>query len=127
MSVSSQRRGVTEQSAEELVRAYYDALDSHDYDRLEGILAPGFVQIRPDVTLEGRERFVAFMRDERPETATSHPLDAVYAATSEESEDSSGYAARGRVVTDDGRTLTRFVDVFSFENGKIARLETYTD
>lgn len=124
MSVSSQRRGVTEQSAA-LVRAYYDALDSHDYDRLEGLLAPEFVQIRPDMTLDGRERFVTFMRDERPETETSHPLDAVYAATEEEN--GQEYAARGRLVADDGRTLISFVDVFHFENGRIACLETYTD
>lgn len=113
-------------SPEQMVRAYYDALDSHDYDRLEAILAPAFVQVRPDMTLDGRERFVTFMRDERPVTTTSHPLDAVYAERGADGEKEE-YAARGRLVTDDGRTLTRFVDIFQFENGKIARLETYTD
>jgi len=116
---------MTDQSAEKLVRAYYDALDSQDYDRLEAILAPEFVQIRPEMTLEGRERFVTFMRDERPETATSHPIEAVYARTGEEN--GQEYAARGRLVADDGRTLTAFVDVFQVKNEQIARLETYTD
>jgi ketosteroid isomerase-like protein len=117
----------TSESLERQVRGYYDALDKQEYDRLEELLAPDFVQVRPDMTLEGRERFVTFMREERPTTATSHPLDAVYAGTGEESECGSEYAARGRLVADDGRTLTAFVDVFQFEDGRIARLETYTD
>ena len=40
-----------------IVREYYDALDSHDYDRLESLLAPDFVHDRPEMTLDGRERF----------------------------------------------------------------------
>ncbi|MEF8936739.1 nuclear transport factor 2 family protein [Halobacteriaceae archaeon SHR40] len=103
-------------------RAYYDALDSHDYDRLESLLAPDFVHDRPEMTLDGRERFVQFMREERPETETSHPIDRIY-RTGEADE----LAIRGRLVEKDGRTLTGFVDVFSFGSDGIVRIETYTD
>jgi len=58
-----------------LARAYYDALDAGEYDRLASLLAPEFVQRRPDRTFEGRDRFVAFMRDERPNTDTTHAVD----------------------------------------------------
>jgi len=116
----------SDRSPEAMVREYYRALDNHEYDRLQSLLAPGFVQVRPDTRLEGRERFVIFMRDERPVTDTSHPIDAIY-----ERKDSDGdreeYAARGRLVTADGKYLTGFVDVFSVENGQITELRTYTD
>lgn len=59
-------------------RAYYRALDEGDYEALADLLAPGFVQERPDLTLEGRERFVRFVREERPRRDTSHAVDAVY-------------------------------------------------
>jgi len=114
-------------TGEEIVRGYYDALDRHAYERLRALLAPEFVHERPDVTLEGRERFVTFMRDERPETATSHPIEAIYAAESCGDGPGEEYAARGRLVADDGDLLTGFVDVFTLEDGQIVELRTYTD
>ncbi|WP_049983035.1 nuclear transport factor 2 family protein [Halorubrum sp. BV1] len=101
-----------------LARAYYDALDAGEYDRLAELLAPGFIQRRPDRTFEGRERFVAFMRDERPMTDTTHAVDRVYPA-------GPGVAVRGRLLDADGDTLFSFVDVFEIANGRIAALETY--
>jgi len=102
-------------------RAYYDCLDSGDYERLAEVLAPGFVQVRPDLTLEGRERFVRFMREERPRTDTRHPIDGVY-----EGVDGDEVVVRGRLETLDGEELAAFVDVFGFADGDIARLRTYT-
>ncbi|WP_050032439.1 nuclear transport factor 2 family protein [Halorubrum halophilum] len=101
-----------------LVRAYYDALDAGEYDRLAALLDPEFVQRRPDRTFEGRDRFVAFMRDERPMTDTSHAVDAVYP-------EGPGVAVRGRLLDADGDELFAFVDVFSVEGGRLAALETY--
>ncbi|TKX77601.1 DUF4440 domain-containing protein [Halorubrum sp. SD626R] len=101
-----------------LVRAYYDALDAGEYDRLAGLLAPAFVQRRPDRTFEGRERFVTFMRDERPMTDTTHAVDRVYPA-------GPGVAVRGRLLDADGGTLFSFVDVFDVADGRITALETY--
>ncbi len=115
------------------VRAYYRALDGDGYDLLGALLAPEFVHERPDRTLEGRERFVQFMREERPSTDTTHPVDGVYRRTGsneplgESPSDTTEVAVRGRLLAADGRELTGFVDVFTFEGGQMVRLRTYTD
>jgi ketosteroid isomerase-like protein len=117
-------------------RAYYRALDGGDYDLLAALLAPGFVHERPNMTLEGRDRFVRFMREERPSTDTTHPVDGVYRRASDgPTGDASGtetgigteVAVRGRLLAADGTELAGFVDVFSFEDGRMVRLRTYTD
>ncbi|TKX85855.1 nuclear transport factor 2 family protein [Halorubrum sp. SS5] len=101
-----------------LARAYYDALDAGEYDRLASLLDPDFVQRRPDRTFEGRERFVAFMRDERPNTDTTHAVDGVYPS-------GPGVAVRGRLLDTDGEVLFAFVDVFDAAGGRLTTLETY--
>jgi len=103
---------------EALARAYYDALDAGDYERLRGLLQPEFVQRRPDRTFEGRDRFVAFMRDERPMTDTTHAVDAVYPK-------GPGVAVRGRLLDEDGDEVFAFVDVFDVADDRLAALETY--
>jgi ketosteroid isomerase-like protein len=116
-----------------LARAYYEAIDAAAYDRLRGLLAEGFVQERPDRTLEGADRFVRFMREERPSTDTTHPVDGVYrrdsggVTGSGEADAGPEVAVRGRLLTADGTELTGFVDVFSFEDERMVRLRTYTD
>jgi ketosteroid isomerase-like protein len=102
-------------------RAYYRALDGDDYELLVDLLAPGFVHDRPDQTIEGRDQFVQFMREERPLTDTSHPVDCVY-RTQEESE----VAVRGRLLDPDGEVIVRFVDVFAFDDDGISRIDTFT-
>jgi ketosteroid isomerase-like protein len=123
-----------------LAREYYRAIDEADYDALADLLAPGFVHERPDRTLDGRERFVRFMREERPATDTTHELDAVYlsagavdAANDADADDATGtdgdatgVAARGRLLRADGSEWFRFVDAFAVEGGRIAGLTTYT-
>ncbi|QCC59759.1 nuclear transport factor 2 family protein [Natrinema thermotolerans] len=101
-----------------LVRRYYDVLDDHDYEALETILDPEFVQRRPDRTFDDRAAFVAFMRDERPNPDTDHELETVIA-------DGDRVAVQGRVV-DDGATLFEFADVFELADDRIVRLETYS-
>ncbi|ELZ46216.1 hypothetical protein C464_11463 [Halorubrum coriense DSM 10284] len=101
-----------------LARAYYDAIDAGEYDRLASLLHPAFVQRRSDRTFEGRDRFVAFMRDERPNTDTTHAVDRVYPS-------GPGVAVRGRLLDADGAELFAFVDVFDVENGRLTALETY--
>jgi ketosteroid isomerase-like protein len=120
----------------EQARAYYRALDEGDYELLAALLADGFVHDRPDRTTEGRERFVRFMREERPQTDTTHPVDTVFEADG--SEQSSGLrpssdqqsdgsvAVRGRLLDADGTQIVAFVDVFEFSDGRITRIETYT-
>lgn len=100
---------------------YYDALDAGDYDRLASILAPEFVHDRPDRTFEGRESFVAFMRDGRPETDTRHEVVESYRAVERD-----GRVVRGRLVGADGEVRFEFVDVFAFEGDRIGRIETFT-
>ncbi|RQG92798.1 nuclear transport factor 2 family protein [Natrarchaeobius halalkaliphilus] len=101
-----------------LVRQYYDALDDHEYEALEEVLSTGFVQHRPDRTFEGRETFVRFMRDERPNPNTEHELDAIV-------DDGDQVAVRGRLI-ESGTTLFAFADFFDLSDGRIVRLETYS-
>lgn len=104
---------------EAVVRGYYAALDDHDYDALSTLLAPGFVHDRPDMTLDGRERFVRFMREERPTSDTTHDLVTVCT-------DGETVLARGRLLGGD-EVLVRFVDAFTVEEDRLARLVTYTN
>jgi len=112
--------GTAEQQS--TARAYYDALDSHEYEQLETLLTADFVHIRPEMTLDGRDRFVQFMRTERPMTKTSHPIDEIYQSTAGDE-----LAVRGRLVAQDGALITGFVDIFSFAAGSISKIRTYTD
>ncbi len=106
---------------EELARAYYDCLDNDEYDRLTELLAPEFVQQRPDTRFGSRAEFIEFMRDQRPRTDTTHPLDRIYRTP-----DGSELAVKGRLVAD-GETLTGFVDLFTLLDGQVERIETYVD
>jgi ketosteroid isomerase-like protein len=113
-------------------RTYYRAIDAGEYDRLERVLASGFVHDRPDRTLSGVDRFVRFMREERPMTDTVHAVDALYHGGSGEERRRDGgeaddweVAVRGRLRRDD-EDLFGFVDVFAFEGAEIALLRTYT-
>jgi len=99
------------------VRRYYDALDAGADDRLEDLLAPEFVQYRPDRTFESRAAFLAFMREERPRPDAVHEIDAIY-------DDGRGVAVRGRLV-DDGETIFEFVDVHLFVNDRLMELRTF--
>lgn len=109
-----------------LIREYYRTIDEDDYEQLSSILADGFTHRRPDRTLSGRDRFVRFMREERPETETEHVLDGVYAAEST-TEETDRFAAEGRLLQADGSEWFGFVDAFETDDGRIRRLRTYTD
>lgn len=106
-------------SADSAVRAYYDAIDGHDYEAFADLLAPGVTHYRPDRTIDGREALVAFMRDERPDAETTHEVCSVFAADGE-------IAVRGRLLDAADEPLFEFVDVFSVEDGDIATIRTYT-
>lgn len=106
--------------AASVARAYYDALDTHEYDRLESLLTPDFVQYRPDRRLAGRGRFVQFMREERPEADTEHVVERLF------SKGGGAVAVEGRLLAADGTLITAYVDVFSIENDAIEELRTYT-
>ncbi|EMA09407.1 SnoaL-like domain-containing protein [Haloarcula vallismortis] len=114
-------------------RAYYDAIDGDDYDRLASLLAPSFAHDRPDRTIEGRGQFVQFMREERPQTDTTHPLDGLYCRQEDSAVDpahddtaTAEVIARGRLLDADGERIVGFVDVFTFAGDDIERIETYT-
>ncbi|RQG96486.1 nuclear transport factor 2 family protein [Natrarchaeobius chitinivorans] len=102
----------------DIVERYYDALDEHEYDALEELLAPGFVQRRPDRTFADRDSFVEFMREDRPNPDTTHELVSIV-------DGGETVAARGRVL--ESRTqLFEFADFFELEDGRIVELETYS-
>jgi ketosteroid isomerase-like protein len=107
-------------------REYYRALDDHDYEALRGLLAVEFVQERPDLTLDGRDRFVRFMREERPQKDTTHRVDAVYTDAETSDDDATEVAVRGRLLDADGAPIVRFLDVFDVGPAGIERLDTYT-
>ena len=112
-------------------RAYYRAIDEGDYAALRDLLADDFVQHRPDMTLEGADAFVRFMRDDRPETDTTHAVEHVYRAADSNRADGSGDGARvaveGRLERASGETWFRFVDAFLVRDGRLAELRTYTE
>lgn len=110
----------------EQARAYYRSLDDDEYGRLGSLLAEGFVHDRPDRTIEGRDRFVQFMRDERPQRDTTHPVDRVYRAVDTAAKDTPEIVVRGRLLAADGTRIVGFVDVFEFDDDRITRIETYT-
>ncbi len=105
--------------SEVVVRAYYDAIDAHDYETFAGLFASDVVHYRPDRTIEGRDTLVSFMRDDRPNKETSHEIDAVV-------EDDLLAVAEGRLLDSDGEKLFAFADVFSFSGGQITEIRTYT-
>ena len=125
---------MTRPALRQRTRAYYDAIDGDDYDQLASLLAPSFVHDRPDRTIEGRDRFVQFMREERPQTDTMHPLDGLYcrqkdsAVEPADSDDATTAAviARGRLLDAEGECIVGFVDMFTFAGDDIERIETYT-
>ncbi|WP_135303608.1 nuclear transport factor 2 family protein [Haloarcula amylovorans] len=107
----------------ERARLYYRALDEDDYDLLARLLTESFVHDRPDRTIESRDRFVQFMREERPQQDTTHRITAVYRR---DDESASEVSVRGRLLSADGECIVRFVDVFQFSQRCIRRIETYT-
>lgn len=108
-----------DRDAAALVRRYYEALDAHAYDELEALLAPSFVQRRPDRGFDGRDAFVRFMREERPMTDTTHELVDVVGADDR-------VVTRGRLLDGGGEPIFDFADCFLVEDGRIVRLDTYT-
>ncbi|WP_336135019.1 nuclear transport factor 2 family protein [Natronomonas amylolytica] len=105
-----------------LAREYYRAIDDGDYEALRDALAAEFVHRRPDMTIEGREEFVSFMRSDRPDTETEHVLDAVYGTAND-----NRVAAEGRLLRADGGVWFRFVDTFELGERGIRGIRTYTD
>ena len=111
-----------------LARAYYRTIDDDEYEELAAILAPEFTHERPDRTLDGRDRFVRFMRDERPATDTTHVVDAVYETdpgASGSPADPVGVAAQGRLLDADGEAMFEFVDVFAVGAERLRGATTY--
>ncbi len=102
-----------------LVEEYYRCLDSHEYETLESVLHPEFVQHRPDRSFESREAFVEFMATGRPNTDTTHQVEALLESTA-------SLAAYGRLFDADGQQLFEFIDVFRFDDGQILAVDTFS-
>jgi ketosteroid isomerase-like protein len=85
------------------------------------VLDATFVHRRTDRTLDGREAFVRFMREDRPRTDTEHHVETVCVG-----DDGTAFA-RGRLRATDGEELFAFVDVFEVgDDGALVSLTTYT-
>jgi ketosteroid isomerase-like protein len=105
--------------AEELVRAYYEAIDEDEYDGLRELLAADFTQERSDRTFESAAAFVRFMRDERPERDTTHEIHHVTG-------NGDRVVAEGTLRRANGEVWFRFADAFAVADGRLASLRTYT-
>lgn len=111
---------------EETVHKYYDTIDEKRFDEIGDVLDSEVVHYRPGGTLEGREEFVEFMREERPTKETTHKVDGFY-GTGPKVADGREVVAVGRVVSDENdETLFDFLDLFVFEGDKINEIRTYT-
>jgi len=102
-----------------LAREYYRTIDAGDYDGLRSLLDPEFTHERGDRTLSGREEFVSFMADRRPETDTEHEVTRIYTGPG-------GVAVQGELRRADGSLFFRFVDVFQVEE-RLTHLVTYAN
>jgi ketosteroid isomerase-like protein len=111
---------------EAIVRAYYRAIDDHDYEAFADRLAPDVVHRRPDRTIDGRETLVAFMRDDRPDTETSHELRHVYDGDADAVDGDGAVVVEGCLLDSAGNELFTFADAFSLSDGRIAEIRTYT-
>ncbi|MDR5656315.1 nuclear transport factor 2 family protein [Halodesulfurarchaeum sp. HSR-GB] len=101
-----------------LAREYYRAIDAGEYDALQAVLAPSFSHERGDRTFTGREEFLTFMAEKRPETDTTHEIERVYTGPG-------GVAVQGRLLHGDGTLFFRFVDVFQVVD-RLTHLVTYS-
>ena len=104
----------------DLARDYYRCIDAGAYEELASLLADSFVHVRPDRTIEGREAFVRFMREERPDTDTDHEVTGVFTAEGR-------VAVEGVLRRTTGDRLFGFVDTFDVASGTVERIRTYTD
>ena len=105
-----------------LVREYYRLIDEKEYATLRELLGGDFTHRRPDMTIDGCDAFVEFMRDDRPDRETEHALEAVY-----EERDGDRIAAEGTLFRSDGTEWFGFVDSFVVEERRIRSVRTYTD
>ncbi|KAB1198022.1 MULTISPECIES: nuclear transport factor 2 family protein [Haloferax] len=103
-----------------LARQYYTAIDEHGYESLRDILDPDFVQRRGDMTLDGREAFVSFMRDDRPQKDTIHVIDRYIQSKSDDE-----IVVRGHLEDSTGNELFVFLDRFRTRDGQISELKTF--
>jgi len=111
-------QGPTAGDGPALAGEYYRAIDAGDYDALDAVLAPEFIHDRGDRTLSGREAFVRFMVEQRPETDTTHEVKRVYTGPG-------GVAVQGELRRADGSLFFRFVDVFEVDQ-RLVQLRTFT-
>jgi len=102
-----------------LVADYYQCLDDDEYETLQSLLHPEFVQQRPDRRFESRAAFVEFMRTERPQTDTTHRVDTLLESTD-------SLAVYGRLFDAEGSELFEFIDVFRFDDGRILTVDTFS-
>lgn len=96
---------------DDLIDAYFAALDAEDFDRLESHLATDFRYVHPDTTASGVDGMRAFF-DERARQDTTHEIHRRLHA-----ED--GSAVEGRLTGElaDGTPREgHFCDVFDFDD-----------
>ena len=115
----------TGMSHAQLVERYYEAIDENDDEALVSVLAPEFRHDRPDRTLEGRDRFIEFMLEERPTTDTVHAVDTVF-LPEEQPDGAEEVAVHGRLFNTDGTEQFAFVDLFTIGDDGVTQLRTFT-
>jgi ketosteroid isomerase-like protein len=110
---------------DELIDAYFAALDEHDYSLVEPHLAPDVIykSVGPDA-LHGPDGVKRYFEELRPFAGTVHEVE-------NRMHSENGSAAEGRVTGEhDGESLdTGFCDVFEFdeEEAHLTRIVVYTN
>ncbi|WP_058366560.1 nuclear transport factor 2 family protein [Haloparvum sedimenti] len=113
---------------EAAVRAYYDHVDAEAYEDLFALFAEDVVYERPGQdAIEGMEAFREFYFEGRPLEDGRHEVHRVVADG--DGLDGTTVAVRGTFSgVQDGETVSfGFADFHEFEDGLIARRDTYTD
>ena len=105
-----------------LIREYYRQVDTAEGESFSDILSKDVVHHRPDMRIDGREEFIAFMASGRPKRETEHVIESLY-----REHDGAKVAAEGQLYDSDGTEWFRFVDTFSIGEDGIEEIRTHTD
>lgn len=106
-----------------LVDAYFQALDDEEYSQLDSAFTEDVTYQLPDETINGRDELMAYFRERREPTNTTHEV-------TRRIHDDGGSAVEGYVTGEmpDGSAFEgRFADVFAFDSEaeQIAELVVY--
>lgn len=103
----------------DIVEEYYRVLDEDEYGRLQELLTEDFVHQRPDMTIDGRDEFLNFMANGRPEKTTTHEVNKLHSTNAT-------VVVEGTLYKSSGEKWFSFADVHEIVDSQINMIRTYT-